>query len=101
MLSINGNEWQKMEIDSGRLPVEGENFKFKVMGVGVTQIEVWLNGRLIHQHKCPDPPCHEMIYVPLGTGAPELIIIAQDSSGKTLERRFFIVKPSNPITLGA
>jgi hypothetical protein len=95
-----------MEIDSGRLPVEGQNFNFKVTGgLGVTQIEVRLKGRLIHQHKCPDPPCHEMVHVPLGTGGTELVVIAQDSSGNILERKFFVTKPegeaSGSMTAGA
>jgi hypothetical protein len=95
-----------MEIDSGRLPVEGENFNFKVIGgLGATEIEVRLNGRLIYQQKCPDPPCHEMVHVPLGTGGAELVVIAQDSSGKTLQRKFFVAKPegeaSGSMTAGA
>ncbi|XUM23199.1 hypothetical protein ACRAVF_07295 [Bradyrhizobium oligotrophicum S58] len=82
-----------MEIDSGRLPVEGDQFKFTVVGgIGMTQIEVRLNGRTIFQGKCPDPPCHEMIHIPLGTGGAELVVIAQDSGGNAVERKFLVAK---------
>jgi hypothetical protein len=86
-----------MEIN-GRVPAEGETFNFHVTGGHrPIQIEVRLKGHLIHQHKCPDPPCHEMVHVPLGAGGNELVVIAQDSSGDTLERKFLVVKPSAPI----
>ena len=82
-----------MEIDSGRLPVEGDQFGFTVVGgVGVTQIEVRLNGRSLFQGKCPDPPCHEMVHLPLGTGGAELVVTAADSGGQTIERKFFVAR---------
>jgi hypothetical protein len=79
-----------MEIDASP-PVEGKDFHFTTVGgVGATNIVVTINGKVVHQSECPDPPCHEEMRVPAGSGGGELRVIARDSEGSTIERKFFI-----------
>jgi hypothetical protein len=90
-----------MEIDGGS-PIEGRNFRFTVIGgVGVTKISVRLNGKVIYEDDCPDPPCHEEMRVPSGSGGSELVVIAKDSTGGTLERKFFVERTEGEASGGA
>jgi hypothetical protein len=79
-----------MELDA-KPPVEGRNFRFTILGgIGTTRITVRLNGKVVHDSDCPDPPCHEEMRIPAGEGGAELVVIAKDSAGKVLERKFIV-----------
>lgn len=79
-----------MELDA-KPPVEGRNFQFTIFGgIGRTRIIVRLNGKVVHDSDCPDPPCHEEMRMPPGVGGAELVVIANDSAGRVLERKFIV-----------
>ncbi|EIG61245.1 hypothetical protein [Bradyrhizobium sp. WSM1253] len=81
-----------MELDA-KPPVEGRNFRFTILGgIGVTRITVRLSGKVVHDSDCADPPCHEEMRMPQGVGGAELVVIARDSTGKVLERKFIVGK---------
>ncbi|WP_122400598.1 hypothetical protein [Bradyrhizobium vignae] len=59
-----------MELDA-KPPVEGTNFRFTISGgIGTTRITVQVNGKMLHDGDCPDPPCHEEMRIPAGVGEP-------------------------------
>lgn len=69
----------------------GQDFQFTIVGgIGVTRITVRLSGKVVHDSDCPDPPCHEEMRMPQGVGGAELVVIAKDSTGKVLERKFIV-----------
>jgi hypothetical protein len=79
-----------MELDA-KPPVEGRNFRFAILGgIGTTRISVRINGKVVHESDCPDPPCHEEMRMPPGVGGAELVVIAKDSDGKVLEKKFIV-----------
>lgn len=78
-----------MDIESMQRPMAGEPFRFAVEGgVGITNIKVFVDSELVHQHDCDDPPCHELAMIPPGTRGATLRIIATDSIGNTKEYEF-------------
>ncbi|MGY4298855.1 hypothetical protein ACVWXN_006950 [Bradyrhizobium sp. i1.4.4] len=74
-------------------PSKAGIFRFTILGgIGVTRITVRLSGKVVHDSDCPDPPCHEEMRMPQGVGGAELVVIAKDSTGKVLERKFIVGK---------
>lgn len=82
-----------MEIESAGLPIAGKIFRFTVIGgIGRTRIETYLGRTRLHADDCPDPPCHEMIQVPLDAMGATLRVVAKDAFGKTVEREFTVMR---------
>lgn len=74
-------------------PQPGRDFRFTVYGgSGTTKIEADLNQRQVLQVECPDPPCHEMVFIPTNTFG-ELVVVATDSTGAR-ERWVFAIQTS-------
>ena len=77
-----------MIIENQDLPYAGERFLFSVAGAtGKTKIEVYIDSARVLEEECPDPPCHEIVRVPVGTRGSVLRILAKDSLGNTTERQ--------------
>ena len=75
-----------MDIEARQLPMAGLPLNFSVDGgLGVCNIKVFVDSKLVHQHDCDDPPCHEMVMIPPGTRGATLRIIATDSVGNKEE----------------
>lgn len=75
-----------MDIKTSQLPMAEQSFNFSVDGGhGITNIQVFVDSKLIRQYDCDDPPCHETVMIPPGTRGATLRIIATDSIGKRQE----------------
>lgn len=75
-----------MDIEARQPPMAGQSFNFSVDGgLGISNIKVFVDLKLVHQHDCDDPPCHEMVMIPPGTRGATLRIIAMDSVGNKKE----------------
>jgi len=58
-------------------------------GSGLTTISVYINEQLAHRSDCPDPPCHEVLFIPpFATGL--MVVAAIDSTGTEVQRTFSI-----------
>lgn len=80
-----------MDIESRHPPMAGQSFNFTVEGgIGISNIKVYVDSKLVHQHDCDDPPCHEMAIIPPGTRGATLRIIAIDSVGNRKELEYQI-----------
>lgn len=81
-----------MELNAQGLPMAGQSFYFNVEGgIGKTTINVFVDSKLILQHDCDDPPCHEMAMIPPGTRGATLRVIATDSVGNTQTFEYKVV----------
>lgn len=82
-----------MIIENQGLPYAGEPFRFTVADApGKTKIDVYVNTAHIFKGECPDPPCHETVWIPVGTRGSVLRIMAKDFLGNTIEREFNITE---------
>jgi hypothetical protein len=82
-----------MVIENQDLPYAGKLFRFTVAGAtGKTRIEAYIDTARVLERECPDPPCHEMVRVPVGTRGSVLRIVAKDLLGDTIERQFRIAE---------
>lgn len=82
-----------MIIENQGLPYAGERFRFTVArATGKTRIVVYVDTAPILDEECPDPPCHEIVQIPVGTRGSVLRIVATDVSGNTTEREFTIAE---------
>lgn len=71
-----------MKIDLVTSPVPGTDLLFTVSGgVGVTEIRAFIDADLVYQHECADPPCHEMLHIPVHNSRSLLRITATDDAG--------------------
>jgi hypothetical protein len=79
-----------MDIEAFGAPYPAENFSFTVRGgMGRITIAVFLNESQLMQTDCPDPPCHEMVFIP-GYASGQLMIVATDSTGASDQTTFSI-----------
>lgn len=82
-----------MEIVIEQAPHVGQDFSFSIIGgIGNTKIEAFIDDILVFQNDCPDPPCHEMLKIPIGKKSSKLRIIAKDSLGFVSEKTFVIAE---------
>ncbi len=80
-----------MQIDELGLPYSGGYFRFEIQGiVKPIRIQLFIAGKLHFKGECPDPPCHEMTMIPIGSQGSVLQIVATDGSGAKLEKSFII-----------
>ena len=76
-----------MEIESFDTPSEGREFRFIVLGgARPLRILVSVDDLRLVERECPDPPCHEMVFVP--EGARQVSIRAVDANGDVAEELF-------------
>lgn len=81
-----------MDIELRQLPMAGQALNFIVEGgIGITNINVYVDSMLVQQHDCDDPPCHEMVMIPSGTRGATLKIVATDSVGNSHRLEYQIV----------
>lgn len=82
-----------MKIEPLGVPYAGEKFEFTIKGdKKPTSLEAYIDRRQILSTDCPDPPCHEMLIVPQGTRGADLLIVARDADGNSVERVFTVVE---------
>ena len=80
-----------MEIGHEDLPYSGESFRFTLSSTThPVTIKAYVDSALILSEECPDPPCHEIIQIPIGTRGATLRLVATDRAGAILEREFTI-----------
>jgi hypothetical protein len=79
-----------MEIETKDQPLAGERFRFSVSHAPGANILVFVDTLKIFEGDCPDPPCHESVFVPEGTRGSTLRIVAKSTAGKIIEREFNI-----------
>ncbi len=80
-----------MEIHASDVAIAGKPFHFTVIGaVGQTQIACFVDGRQIFFSPCPDPPCHEEMFIPDFTAGSLLVVVAVDSANTRVTREFVI-----------
>jgi hypothetical protein len=80
-----------VRIENQGFPYAGQRFRFVVAGaIGRTTIEAYVDTRRVLEAECPDPPCHEVVLVPVSTRGSVLRLIATDSLGNRIERVFTI-----------
>jgi hypothetical protein len=80
-----------MNIEALGEPNPGQTFNFTVRGgVGKVTIAAYINeSQVVFQTECPDPPCHEMVFIP-EYASGQLLVVATDSSGIRAQRVFNI-----------
>jgi len=62
-----------MDVEHPKDPVAGERFAVNVHNFkGIVRLRVTLEGRILTERDCPDPPCHDEVWIP------------PDAVGKTL-----------------
>jgi hypothetical protein len=60
----------------------GEKFRFAVSGgSGTTRIQVFIGNATLLDTPCNDPPCYEMVMIPIKARGAEVLIVATDSAG--------------------
>ncbi len=63
-----------------RPPVEGEPFRISAQEVaGSAKFKVYLNGEILWEHDCPDPPCHEQLMIPTNVAGSTLLVEVKDN----------------------
>jgi hypothetical protein len=78
-----------MDIEGFNDPHAGELFHFVVTGgTRPTHIEVYIDRAQVLSKDCADPPCHEMIAIPVGAKGSEVLVIARDALGNVEQHRF-------------
>ena len=71
-----------MTLNYEDLPVAGHRCRVVAdKFVGTVRLSVFIDDRQISQKECPDPPCHEVIEIPLGSEGRDLEVIAEDDTG--------------------
>jgi hypothetical protein len=60
--------------------------------IGPVHLTVALASRVLLEHDCPDPPCHEVLRIPPNTQGQVLRIVAIDRWGHTEQQEFTVVE---------
>ena len=80
-----------MDIRRQGQPQAGEWFNFQVSGgTRPTHIEAYIGRSKVIDKDCPDPPCHESIFIPANARGSELWIIARDTKGNVEQQKIQI-----------
>ena len=68
-----------MRIAFASAPRGGRDFEFEVHEAGKdAHIWLYIGDNLVMEAQCPDPPCHERIFVPLEAVGNTLLVRAED-----------------------
>jgi hypothetical protein len=59
-------------------------------GTRPTHIEVYIGRKRVVDKECPDPPCHESVFIPANARGSELWIIARDTNGNVEQQKIQI-----------
>jgi len=71
-----------MQLDFKSPPTAGRRFVVTVTAAAPGEIRVLIQGRVIREFRCPDPPCHEEIRIPKAAGGKTLTIQYRHRSGE-------------------
>lgn len=75
-----------MTLEYERDPVVGDRFTVTALGFdGPARLRLFIDDRLLADRECPDPPCHEAILIPVGSGGHRLRVVASDRRGSEEE----------------
>jgi hypothetical protein len=84
-----------MRIAFATEPIAGQDFEFEIHETeGESTIRLYIGDALMLEAACPDPPCHERVYVPFEAGGDTLLIQAQDARGPS--EHVFGIKAEDP-----
>jgi len=76
-----------MQFQYSSEPVEGLPFKVSLIeGQGPVNIRFFVGDELVNTATCPDPPCHEIFFIPIASAGQLLKMIAIDAKGKREEK---------------
>ena len=68
-----------MRIAFASAPKAGRDFEFDVIETsGEGRVRLYIGDDLMMEAQCPDPPCHERVFVPLGAAGNTLLVRAED-----------------------
>jgi hypothetical protein len=68
-----------MRIAFASEPRGGRDFEFEVADAGAdAHVQLYIGDNLVMEARCPDPPCHERVFVPLEAVGNMLRVRAQD-----------------------
>ncbi|HWX85137.1 MAG TPA: hypothetical protein VNZ48_16185 [Xanthobacteraceae bacterium] len=82
-----------MDIEFSHSPIAGKTFHFTIRhATGKAKIKAFIDTSQVFDGECPDPPCHEQIFIPGGTRGSLLRIIATLADGNTIEREINITE---------
>lgn len=85
---------RNMDIQTVGEPQPGRNFRFTIQGgLGTAKIEAYLNGGQVLEVECPDPPCHEMVFVPANAFGQRLDPDADTPPAANVDLRIFDAAP--------
>ena len=81
-----------MDIQSLGQAYAGQWFHFEVSGgTRPTRMEARIDRNQVLFKDCDDPPCHEMIFIPLDARGATVRVIARDMDGNVEEKTFRVV----------
>lgn len=81
-----------MDIHSLGQAYAGQWFHFEVSGgTGPTRMVAHIDRNQVLFKDCDDPPCHEMIFIPLDARGSKVRIMARDVEGHVEEKTFVVV----------
>ena len=68
-----------MRIAFASAPKAGRDFEFDVIETGdEARVQLYIDDNLMLEIRCPDPPCHERVFVPLEADGTTLLVRAED-----------------------
>lgn len=80
-----------MEITAKQPPVLGGMFEFIVSGKEKPlRVTVFIGNEILMDEHCPDPPCHETIFLLKEVMGSHVRIVLQDSMSRVLQEYFAI-----------
>jgi hypothetical protein len=80
-----------MILEYDREPIVGEPFRVTARGfAGTARIRLFLGQKVLADVECPDPPCHEVVTIPIGAKGMTLRVVATDQEGQEEEIRLTI-----------
>jgi hypothetical protein len=69
-----------MRIAFASAPKAGRDFEFDVIETGDEgRVQLYIGDDLMMETTCPDPPCHERVFVPLEAAGNTLLVRAEDA----------------------
>lgn len=79
-----------MVLNVPKPPLAGSNFSVQLDGyTGAAKLAVYVAGQRLLEKDCPDPPCHEMVFLTRDLAGRELKVIGT-AMGESVSRTFRI-----------
>lgn len=86
-----------MDFRYDSLPVPGHSFSVEVIDFrGGVLIEIFIGGLRVATKECPDPPCHEMLFIPKDADGKTLRIVATGKKHPVQQKSLILGVGSKP-----